>query len=442
MAFPRIKNRYAAAILASMGSVLMGSVMAFTSPTISQISQLFSMSSIQETMFNVCATICATAGSLFINIFVPKLGRRISAVITGAAGFAFYLGLSWSNTMWVAYLMRCCLGVTAGFCSTVFPTWVCELAPVEKRGLFGYVNQLTTAIGFAVPTCFGFGNDWRLTARLCSIFPGLSCIVSIFLPDLRKDKCPFPNDPEPLPPLTSERGFCAVFEDKKSVLISLCLMFFLQFCGVQAIISNLEPIITQANLGINPSIIAVCANIAQLISNVIAAFIVDGWGRQPCWILSSAGQLVAFILLTAYDLAGLPTGVFIAALFCEQLFFGIGTGPIPFMRTAEIFSDAVRSSAMALMTAVNWAFVVIVVFIWPYMRDGMGLGYAFLFYACLMAVAIIFGVFALPRKSRDRRIANISSQELDSSTSEDQSRESKSGSSTSNKDIQPGDPDP
>lgn len=219
-------------------------------------------------------------------------------------------------------------------------------------------------------------------------------------------------------------------------------MFFLQFCGVQAIISNLEPIITQANLGINPSIIAVCANIAQLISNVIAAFIVDGWGRRPCWLLSSAGQLVAFILLTAYDLAELPTGVFIAALFCEQLFFGIGTGPIPFMRTAELFSDAVRSSAMALMTAINWVFVVIVVFIWPYMRDGMGLGYSFLFYACLMALAIIFGVIALPRKSQDRQIANVTSQELDSSTSESSSHKSTGVPLPSDKNLQLGSTDP
>ena len=402
MRVPTISNRSGAALVATLGSILMGTVMSFTSPTIAQISALFGLNSVQETMFNVCATMCATAGSLLINFAVPKIGRRICSIVTGAAGFVFYLGLSWSNTIWVAYFMRCCVGITAGFCATVFPAYVCELAPVEKRGLFGYINQLTTAIGFMLPTCCGFGNDWRLTARLCSIFPAVSCILSFFLPDLQMDKKALENDLESHcgdgeSKYVEKGGFCAVFENKKNVFVSICLMFFLQFCGVQAIISNLEPIIVQANLGINPSVVAVCANIAQLIANVIAAFIVDRWGRKQCWLLSSAGQLAAFILLTAYDLARLPPGVFIAALFCEQLFFGVGTGPVPFMRTAELFSDAVRSSAMALFTAINWIFVVVVVFIWPYMRDGMGLGYSFLFYACVMVLAILFGLWALPQ---------------------------------------------
>lgn len=346
----------------------------------------FGMTSFAQTMFNVCGTLGAMVGSILITITIPIIGKRYASVIMAIIAFVSYIVMSQSRVMWLVFLMRSLIGITIGCCATICPTYVCELAPEHSRGLYGYLNQLLTAIGFMLPSCFGFQDSWRLSAALCCIPAGLWLILTFFIPDSPSDAVKAEKVP-----------FAELWAYKKELLISLGLMFFLQFSGMQAIISNLQPIIEGANLGVDARIIAVLANLAQVLTTIAAAFAVDRFGRKMCWMISSVGQLVAFILLAAYGFANTSPAVFITGLFAEQLFYGIGTGPIPFLRTAELFNDRVRALAMAIMTAINWVIVVIVVFVWPYMNEGMGMGGAFAFYAGIQVLSIIFGIFAFPR---------------------------------------------
>lgn len=376
-----------------MGSASMGLTLSFASPTIDEISDEFSFTDIESVLFNVCGPICAIFGAIFINLFIPMIGRRMAALASGIVAFVGYIVLGSVNTLWLVFLFRCIVGMTVGLFSTTCPTLICELAPLEKRGLYGYINQLLSAIGFMLPTIFGFGKDWRLNSYLCSIPSGLLILFILFVPEPESSSV---SDP-----------FFHVFKYPMELIVSCILMFFLQFSGVQAIISNLQPIIKETNLGVDSSIIATVANFAQVLTTAIASVVVDKWGRRLCWLISAIGQFVAFILLMIYSLTKTHYALFLVGLFAEQLFYGIGTGPIPFLRAAELFNDQVRASAMAFNTAVNWLITAIVVFIWPFMKNGMGLSYSYLFYALIQVLSIIFGVYAFPKqrdlaKSSDR----------------------------------------
>ncbi|OHT16945.1 major facilitator superfamily transporter [Tritrichomonas foetus] len=392
---PLIKSPLIAALVVTLGSVTMGSILSFASPTQEQITNEFHFTDTQQVLFNVCAHICAVFGAPFINVFLPMIGRKKGCFLTGALAFIAFVILGRSKKLWLLFLMRCIAGLTIGFGSTICPSYICELAPLEKRGLYGYINQLLTSVGFMLPSLFGFTKDWRLNSSLCAIPSGILCILIVFTPDSSvSGKAP---------------PFVTLGKHPKQILVSLALMFFLQFSGVQAIISNLQGIIEKAGMDVDSRIISVVANLSQVLTTALAAFVVDRWGRQFCWELSSAGQLLAFILLTVYKLANTNPALFLVGLFAEQLFYGIGTGPIPFLRAAELFPDDVRATAMGVLTSANWLITTIVVFVWPYMEKGLGLGYSFLFYACIQILAMIFGIFVFPKSSISEENSKVNS---------------------------------
>jgi hypothetical protein len=70
-------------------------------------------------------------------------------------------------------------------------------------------------------------------------------------------------------------------------------------------------------------------------------------------------------------------------------------GPIPWFLVPEMFPDAVRATAMSLMTALNWICVTAVMLLWTPMKTTMGEMYAFVFYAGVLVAGIFYGIFMM-----------------------------------------------
>lgn len=395
------------ALFVAMGQVDIGLTLSYCSPALPGISKHFGWDTLKETMFNVCCTIVGVVAAQIMNPIIPIIGRRYSAMLSSAIAVVGWIAMGNVNTTWLMFLFRCILGLPFGFYTMISPVYVCELAPIEKRGAFGYLNQVMCAVGFMLPTIFGYSKDWRLISNLCAIANAILFIMSFFLPDsyVTGPAAPYKE----------------VFKYPKQLVTGLTLMFFLQFSGVQAVISNLESIIVLAHISLDVSTIALIANICQVITTIAAAFAIDRWGRMACWTISSITQLVAYVLLVVYELGHTHYAVFLIGLFLEQLGYGIGTGPIPFMRCAELFPDEVRAHASSIISSGNCVLTVVVVLIWPYMSDSMGAGYAFLFYAVIQVLAIIFGVFVLNQPVPTKEVSNTSNNEIDVKDEEEDS---------------------
>lgn len=380
MAFtlPQIHNPYISAIILMMGGVNMGFGLVYASFTLTAITNQFGLDTLGSTMFNVSGLLGAAAGAIIINMFVMKFGKRWCGLVSGIIGVVSWVGLGLSNSAVLAFIFRVLSGSTVGLCSTICPSFISEIAPPNHRYLFGFLNQVGISIGFLIVTVLGATLSWQNVAFICC-FP--TAIIALFIMMI-------PESPVALV-RTSWGNICKY---KKECFIAFLLMFFLQYSGINAVMSNMQIILANANLTVSGSLVGILANVAQLVSTVASAFIVDKLGNRLCWLISAAGQLIAFVLLCCHQKLELPSWVFIFSLFLEQLTYGIGTGPVPFAAAAELFRVELRSTAMAIATAENWILSASVCLIWPYLEQGLSLGFSFLFFAGIQCLSLIFGV--------------------------------------------------
>lgn len=371
-----------------MGGTCSGLTLAYASPTSKEITNKFGLKKIENTMFNVSAFICAIFGAVLINIFISLIGKPICTfIVTVIYALSFCL-IGVVEKYWLLILFRCLNGFMCGTYSTLIPVQLAENAPPEKINLYGYLFQIGLAIGYLFPSVFGFFSDYQQIAFLCLIPPLILVLGSLFLPNIKPEQ----NENE-------KKGSPKdILKYPKELVIALLLMFFLQFSGINAIMSNLEPIIIDSKIDIKPSLCATIANLSQILLTIVSAFVVDKLGNKVCWLISSTGQLIAFILLCIQQKCNLPGPVFMVGLFIEQISYGFGTGPIPFSLAAQLFPLELSAFGVGLSTGVNWILSSTIVFIWPLMQEGMGLGYAFLFFAGVSFLSVLFGIFQVQGK--------------------------------------------
>jgi SP family galactose:H+ symporter-like MFS transporter len=87
-------------------------------------------------------------------------------------------------------------------------------------------------------------------------------------------------------------------------------------------------------------------------------------------------------------------------------FFAIGLGPVFWLLIAEIFPLAVRGRAMSLATVANWSFNLIVAATFLDLVAALGSASAFLVYAILSVVAVVFVARLVP-ETKGRSLEQI-----------------------------------
>jgi len=87
----------------------------------------------------------------------------------------------------------------------------------------------------------------------------------------------------------------------------------------------------------------------------LAMFTVDGWGRKPLIFAGSAGMLTGFLML---GITLMTNNVGIVSLIGILVFIGsfaMSMGPIVWVMLSEMFPNSIRSIAMSIAVAVQWA---------------------------------------------------------------------------------------
>jgi MFS family permease len=187
------------------------------------------------------------------------------------------------------------------------------------------------------------------------------------------------------------------------------LMFFLQFSGINAVLSYLETIIRESGIDVSVSVLSISANCVQLVATFVAMVVVDRFGQPLCWCVSASLQIIAFILLALQQLCGLSGSVFICGLMLEQLGYGVGIGPVPFALSAQLFEPETVAGVMPIGTAANWITCAVVSFIWPPIQEAIGMGWGFVIFVGMLVMALLFGIFVirgLPLPLDVRKVGN------------------------------------
>lgn len=394
-------NRNSTLILVSSIAALGGFLFGFDTGVINgtqfYFSKYFDLSSFMKGWVVGSALLGCFVGAIAAGPMSKSLGRKTSLIISAALftisawGSGLPSFLPESVELLVAFRLIGGLGI--GIASMNAPMYIAELAPAKNRGRMVSIYQMAIVAGFFLvflTTYFiGAGQDeaynlsqgWRVMfwSELvpCILFLGALFIVPrsprwlvlkgrtdearAVLQKFHSEELVEEELAEITSSIRNEGGLPLSAMWKKAILpiilIGAALSALQQFTGINAVLYYGADIFEKA-LGfgqedvLGQQILLAGVNV---LFTIIAMATVDGWGRKPLIMVGSAGMMAGFLLLGT---TLLTENVGLLSLIGILVFIGsfaMSMGPIVWVILAEMFPNSIRSTAMSIAVAAQWA---------------------------------------------------------------------------------------
>ena len=366
-------------LILSIGSISLGIGIAYPSPTLKEIEISFQMQPMESNMFNAISSLTAILGPLYVRLFA-KRGKRI---IVQAISILFII--SWliliftpTNLPFLSIVHRAILGIALGSISAVFPGYINDISPLEYRNIYGSMHQLGITIGIFIINLIGMFLSWKPIAIFSLL---VSFLLLLFSPNLSDSSDISIQDDEGL---VSKEVNNSIFDIayRRGLIIGILLMFFQQFSGINAVLTNLGTIITSKA---GPTIAAS----AQCFSCIICISLIDKIGRVAAWAISLFGSALSVFVLAVSGFWQLGSSIEVCAAFAFLFFFNFGLGPISWLVVPELYPSNVRGTALSLLSSLNWIFSFLTIFVFSILSKAFGPSFTF----CLFTVVLVCGGF-------------------------------------------------
>ncbi|KAJ3714087.1 general substrate transporter [Lentinula raphanica] len=392
-------------------------------------------------------------GALSMGYFSGKFGRKpcliasgviyiVGSVIQSIAG----LGSSAATGLSVLYFSRFLGGIGVGMVSALVPAYVSECTPRKIRGrctgMIQFANNIGIMLSFwvnysAVLNIAPTDMQWRIPF-IVQIVPGaLFTFAMFFQPEsprwlVEKGKYPqaaktlayvartSPEDPAVLVTIDEIkdefegkhklslwqqfRGMGASRAIANRCFIPSLVMFFQQWTGTNAINYFSPEIFT--GLGITGTSSTLFATgiygVVKVISvALVLMFAVESFGRKKCLIVGGIGQGLMMLWIGGYS-AIHPSGpivpasyVSLVAVYLYAVFYCVGWGPVPWVISAEVAPNHLRTMSLSLAIGVNWLFSFTISKITPIMLDNITYG-TFLLFGLMCMIMATWAYICLP----------------------------------------------
>lgn len=393
------------AIIIMLCPFLFGNTMCYPSPTANEIQARHNLDSdsISWAFYNAISALFAIAGPFVAQGYFKLFhnSRKKSVFLNSCFSIAFWLlNLLTKTSIYAGIVIRAFLGVVMGAYSSIAPLYLVEIAPEGSSGFFGCLNQAAIVLGMIFFDFIGPSLTYMtlnyVAAATSALLAGLIWIC--------KESPVVEHSTEELNLASSEKKEKESLWQKKyafGLVSGILMMLFQQFCGVNAILTNLADIMNKSGLEMNGNYQGGIASIAQLIAVFISALIIDKIGRKITWIISCSMVIVFMFIFALNDKFDWSNVLPLICIFLYQLGFGLGLGPIPWFIIPEYFDKNVASQANTIVVSANWTFAFIIIFVWPYMNKGMGMFGALLFFTCIAICGLLFGIFFIHDKKKE-----------------------------------------
>lgn len=336
-------------------------------------------------------------GAIVAGPLSTAIGRKYSLIISAilftlsAWGSGLPQFLPQSVTLLVIFRIIGGLGI--GIASMNAPTYIAEIAPARIRGTLVTYYQLAIVIGFFVVflATYFIGNSateaeniqngwrWMLWSELIPSL--LFLILLLFVPRSPRWLALKGMKSEALTVLKRIHGDeiaqieireieNSIEKDRKKVKINIfakgvfsiivigtVLSILQQFTGINAVLYYGADIFEQA-LGFGQEEVLeqqVLLAAVNLVFTFVAMATVDRFGRKPLIYIGSIGMATGFIILGT---TLMTNSVGILSLIGVLLFiasFAMSMGPVVWVILSEMFPNNMRSIAMSIAVAAQWA---------------------------------------------------------------------------------------
>lgn len=401
------------ATVAALGGLLFGYDTGVINGTQFYFSKYFALSAAMKGWVVGSALLGCLVGALLAGPISRGSGRKTTLIL--AAGLftvsAWGSGLPAILPQEVSLLVvfRIVGGLGIGLASMAAPTYIAEIAPARQRGLLVTFYQLAIVTGFFVVFLATYfigrqftpdenittGWRWMFWSELipCLLF----LIATFFLPRSPRWLMLQGRSGEAEQVLHRLHSDAAVEQEmaqirasihreqrqakrrpsiwQKStlpiVIIGSLLSLFQQLTGINAVLYYGGDIFEKA-LGYTQDDVLqqqILLGGVNFLFTFIAMFTVDRLGRKPLIMLGGAGMLSGFLMLGGtlfFDAVGLVSLIGVL-LFIGS--FAFSMGPITWVMLSEMFPNNIRSVAMSVAVAVQWAGNYIVSQTFPIIAD-------------------------------------------------------------------------
>lgn len=320
-------------------------------------------------------------------------------------------------------------------------TYVSEVSPPNKRGIFNSLGPISASTGILVTYVLGYFFPWWVVAYISCSFSVFTCISMHFMPEsppylakkdkkqesinslmwLRRSNAIAQTEFENYAKGSMESGEGLSFKEKflvsttiKPFLILMGLFFLQESSGIYIILFYAVNFLKDANLAIDESLASITIGMMRLAISIFAAFLINKFGRKTLCIVSAAG-MAASMLITGiysryYELNPDETKILpLLPLICVLLnvfFCMIGMVPVPWIMTGELFPLRVRSIMAGVVMCMAQLFIFTSVKIYPDLQENLNFSGTVLLFFVASIVAIFYAKYLLP-ETKNKRLEEI-----------------------------------
>ncbi|CAH1707711.1 unnamed protein product [Chironomus riparius] len=357
--------QFIAAAAVSLAAVSAGTALAWTSPVNEQLNlnTTISVDDDQKSWIGSYLAVGAFVGALPAGVLAERVGRRIATMTIGVPYLISWALLVFASNVGMLYAGRIFAGIATGASCVVAPMYISEIAETSLRGALGAFFQLFLTVGILFIYLVGAITDWVTLSACSAIFPLLLIICVFFIPDSpiylvkqgsRQEagqalktfwgrqcdtQTALANIQAELDAVSGDAKLSDLFTVRSNFMaltISLALMLFQQFSGINAVIFYAQSIFNAAGSTLEPSICTIIVGVVQVVMTVTSAALIEKAGRRILLLQSCVVMGLCLVMLGVYfhlkeggtdvtNISILPLGSVVLFIIS----FSLGLGPIP-----------------------------------------------------------------------------------------------------------------
>ena len=391
--------------VAAIGGILFGYDTAVISGTIGSVTSQFGLDTMQQGWYVGCALIGSIFGVAIAGTMSDGIGRKYTMLISAILFSVSAIGCALCNGFTQLVIFRIIGGIGIGTVSIVSPIYISEVSPAEKRGMMVSLYQLAVTVGFLLAYLVNFGivsgaengtfssgsMKWMFSDEMWRGMLGsetapalLFLAIIFFIPEsprwlIVKGRIPQASSilahiyrtGDTAERLISDTAASIGSETKsqwrellspgilKAVITGSAIAILGQFMGVNAVLYYGPEIFAKAGLSSSGSMFSqVLVGLVNMLTTVIAVFIIDRVGRKKLIYYGVSGMIVSLIMISIYFLFGAAWGLgngFLLAFFLIYVFCcAISISAVVFVLLSEMYPNNVRGRAMSVAGLALW----------------------------------------------------------------------------------------
>lgn len=397
-------------------------------------------------------------GSLTGGSFVKVFGLQKSILLLNVPLLLGYLLMSFSSSIWMLIAGRLLQGFVCGLSGVAVPSYISAITPQASSAVFVNFFQLFLVSGALIAELVSYGADlgrhlwrWRFSfgAGILVCFTQVLLSILGYLPKTPAEleekgeveqagrlrlKLGFePSEAENLKNSNSNSNLPKVSDmntddassdslpnllsfkiakANKSLVLGLILHAGQQISGVNAVFFYSALIFSGGTAQTSsfrdpPTLIPIVLTLVNVLSTIVAIWLLKRAGRRPIALLSSCGSAACLFLL-AFCMRAYPQ-VSVWPMIGFIVLFAVGLGPIPWLMMPEIFPPhwPLTMSAISVCISANWIVNIMITGLFPYAADRLSERKEIIFSVFGLFGTIIFVALYFLMPETRNRLANF-----------------------------------